>query len=413
MIWHPFNQYSLNAEFPLIKFGKGVYLYDEQNRPIIDAISSWWVNLHGHANPFIAEAIYKQALQLEQVIFANFTHEPAETLAKNLLPLLPGKMDYLFFSDNGSTSTEVAIKIAVQYFHNQGIRKNIILAFENAYHGDTFGAMSVSGRNIFNLPFIDMLFEVIFLPTPNMENIDDILERCQQICKTRQVAALIVEPLVQAAGGMIFYEARFLDEILSLIKKNDVIFIADEVMTGFGRTGTLFSCDQLNQKPDIICLSKGITGGFLPLGVTACKSYIFDAFCSSEFHKTFFHGHSYTANPLACAAANASLKLTLQPETKSSWQLIENQHMEFSNMVKNHPKLKNVRYLGTIWAAEIEQPKSSYENPMSYLWAKKAIEKGVLLRPLGNTLYILPPYCISTNELHQVYDVILQILEEV
>jgi adenosylmethionine-8-amino-7-oxononanoate aminotransferase len=273
--------------------------------------------------------------------------------------------------------------------------------------------MSVSGRNIFNLPFMDMLFEVIFLPTPNMENIDDILERCQQICKTRQVAALIVEPLVQAAGGMIFYEARFLDEILSLIKKNDVIFIADEVMTGFGRTGTLFSCDQLNQKPDIICLSKGITGGFLPLGVTACKSYIFDAFCSSEFHKTFFHGHSYTANPLACAAANASLKLTLQPETKSSWQLIENQHMEFSNMVKNHPKLKNVRYLGTIWAAEIEQPKSSYENPMSYLWAKKAIEKGVLLRPLGNTLYILPPYCISNNELNQVYDVILQILEEV
>lgn len=412
MIWHPFNQYYFNSDFIKISFGKGVYLFDDQHQPIIDAISSWWVNLHGHAHPLIAQAIYEQALQLEQVIFANFTHEPAEKLATNLLPLLPGKMDYLFFSDNGSTSTEVAIKMAVQYFHNQGVKKNKILAFENAYHGDTFGAMSVSGRGIFNIPFFDMFFEVLFIPIPTLENIDEILERCHSFCKNQEVAAFILEPLVQGAGGMKIYEARYLNEILSLIKKNDILFIADEVMTGFGRTGTLFACDQLAQKPDIICLSKGITGGFLPLGVTACKSYIFEAFKSAEFSKTFFHGHSYTANPLACAAANASLKLTLSPETQEAWQRIENQHIEFSSMVQNHPKLNNVRHLGTIWAAEISDKNSHYENPMSYIWAKKAIQKGVLLRPLGNTLYILPPYCITKDELHKVYEVILEILEE-
>lgn len=412
MIWHPFNQYFYNSDFPKITHGKGVYLFDIHQNPIIDAISSWWVNLHGHANPIIAKAIYEQALQLEQVIFANFTHEPAEHLAQNLLPLLPGKMDYLFFSDNGSTSTEVAIKMAIQYFHNQGIKKNKIIAFENAYHGDTFGAMSVSGRGIFNIPFFDMLFEVIFLPIPKLENIDDILETCYQVCKKQEVAAIILEPLIQGAGGMKIYEARYIDEILSLIKKNDILFIADEVMTGFGRTGTLFACDQLQQKPDIICLSKGITGGFLPLGVTACKSYIFDAFKSSEFTKTFFHGHSYTANPLACAAANASLKLTTSLETQKAIEKIQNQHIEFCSIVHNHPKLKNVRYLGTIWAAEIEDNQSHYENPISYVWAKKAIQKGVLLRPLGNTLYILPPYCITQDELNKVYDVILEILEE-
>ncbi len=412
MLWHPFNQYQLNSEFPKISYGKGVYLYDIHQQPILDAISSWWVNLHGHANPIIAKAIYEQALKLEQVIFANFTHEPAEQLAKNLLPLLPGKMDYLFFSDNGSTSTEVAIKMAIQYFHNQGIKKNKIIAFENAYHGDTFGAMSVSGRGIFNIPFFDMLFEVIFIPIPTLENIDEILETCNQICKKQEVAAIILEPLVQGAGGMKMYEARYLDEILALIKKNDILFIADEVMTGFGRTGTLFASNQLQQKPDIICLSKGITGGFLPLGVTACKSYIFDAFKSSEFTKTFFHGHSYTANPLACAAANASLILTTSLETQQAWEKIENQHIEFSSMAQNHPKLKNIRHLGTIWAAEIEDSNSHYENPMSYIWAKKAIQKGVLLRPLGNTLYILPPYCINKDELNKVYEVILEILED-
>ncbi len=412
MIWHPFNQYHFNSEFPEISSGKGVYLYDYKEKPILDAISSWWVNLHGHANPIIAKAIYEQALKLEQVIFANFTHEPAEQLAKNLLPLLPGKMDYLFFSDNGSTSTEVAIKMAIQYFHNQGIQKNKIIAFENAYHGDTFGAMSVSGRGIFNIPFFDMLFEVIFIPIPTLENIEEILETCNKICKKQEVAAIILEPLVQGAGGMNMYEARYLDEILTLIKKNDILFIADEVMTGFGRTGTLFASNQLQQKPDIICLSKGITGGFLPLGVTACKSYIFEAFKSSVFTKTFFHGHSYTANPLACAAANASLTLTTSLETQQALELIENQHINFSSVVQNHSKLKNIRHLGTIWAAEIEDKQSHYENPMSYVWAKKAIQKGVLLRPLGNTLYILPPYCITKDELNKVYEVILEILED-
>jgi len=412
MIWHPFNQYYYKSEFEKILYGKGVYLYDQNHRPIIDAISSWWVNLHGHANPVIADAIYQQALKLEQVIFANFSHEPAEELAKNLLPLLPGGMDYLFFSDNGSTSTEVALKMAVQYFHNQGIKKNKFFVFENAYHGDTFGAMAVSGKNLFTLPFFSMLFEVITLPLPNMENIEEILEICEKNAKSMDVAAIILEPLVQGAGGMKFYEPRFLDEILAFIKKNDILFIADEVMTGFGRTGTLFATEKIKHKPDIICLSKGITGGFLPLGVTACKSFIFDAFISSEFNKTFFHGHSYTANPLACAAAIASLKLTTDPSTYESWKQIENQHIEFSSLVKNHKKLKNVRYLGTIWAAEIEDPKSHYENPMSYEWAKKAIQKGVLLRPLGNTLYILPPYCITKEQLNQIYDVILQILDE-
>lgn len=412
MIWHPFTQHAILPEVIKIHSGKDAMLFLEDGNILLDAISSWWVNLHGHANPVIADAIFQQAHTLEQVIFASFSHHPAEQLAQDLLPLLPGNMEYLFFSDDGSTAVEVALKMSFQYFHNQGIKKNKIIALENAYHGDTFGAMAVSGRSVFNKPFQDLFFEVIFIPVPTLDNIEDVLEQVKKLALNEDIAAVIVEPVVQGVAGMNIYEPKFLDEVLDILLTKDVLFIADEIMTGFGRTGTLFASEQLRHKPDLICLSKGITGGFLPLGVTACKKFIYDVFHSKDVTKTFFHGHSYTANPLACAAANASLKLTMHPNTRYQWKNIEQCHWKFHEVIQNHPKIQNSRVKGTIWAAEIVSDNASFQNPLSIEFMKRAVQGGVLLRPLANSLYILPPYCITNTQLEKIYNTIINILDE-
>lgn len=412
MIWHPFTQHAILPEVIKIHSGKDAMLFLEDGSILIDAISSWWVNLHGHARPEIADAIFQQAYTLEQVIFASFSHHPAEQLAHDLLPLLPGNMEYLFFSDDGSTAVEVALKMSFQYFHNQGIKKTKIIALENAYHGDTFGAMAVSARSVFNKPFQDFFFEVIFIPVPTLDNIEDVLDQVKKLALKEDIAAVIVEPVVQGVAGMNMYEPKFLDEVLDILLTKDVLFIADEIMTGFGRTGTLFASEQLRHKPDLICLSKGITGGFLPLGVTACKKFIYDAFHSKDVTKTFFHGHSYTANPLACAAANASLKLTTHPHTRNQWKNIEHSHWQFHEVIQNHPKIQNSRVKGTIWAAEIVSDNSSFQNPLSVEFMKRALQNGVLLRPLANSLYILPPYCITISQLEKTYNTIINILDE-
>jgi adenosylmethionine-8-amino-7-oxononanoate aminotransferase len=454
VVWHPYTQQKYAADpIPVVK-ADGVYLIDAADNYYIDAISSWWVNLHGHSHPHIAEKIYQQAKTLEHVIFAGFTHKPAIELAERLLAILPGDFSKVFYSDNGSTAVEVAIKMAIQYWWNlkpevgnresnvgsqesgnKGIRRrNKILALKNSYHGDTFGAMSVSDRGIFTLAFHDKLFEVIFIDPSEFEDISRNLQN--GIFQPRsaipegsslttqhsplsfygdEIACFIYEPLLQGAGGMKVFESKTLNQFLGSCKAYGIICIADEVMTGFGRTGHLFASEYIETKPDIICLSKGLTGGTMALGVTACSKKIHDAFVSKDKLKTFFHGHSYTANPLACAAALASLELLLLQSCLDNIERINQQHRQFLHRLEtsNHKlETKNHRCLGTILAFEIETGKDEYLNNISSIITRKALSKGVFLRPLGNTVYIMPPYCITAIQLQQVYDVLLEIVNE-
>ncbi len=412
VIWHPFtHQKNSLPPIPIVK-GQGSLLIAEDGSSYIDAISSWWVNLHGHAHPYIAEKIYQQALQLEQVIFAGFTHEPAVQLAERLLPVLPGSFARVFFSDNGSTSTEVALKMAIQYWwNNDQPQRKKILAFTNSYHGDTFGAMSVSDRSVFTLAFHDHLFEVIFIDTPTKENIKELKNRID--IHSHEIAAFIYEPLIQGAGGIKMYDPLLLNELLHSAKNKGIICIADEVMTGFYRTGQFFASEYMDQKPDIICLSKGLTGGTMALGITACTNAIYQAYVTEDKYKTFFHGHSFTANPLACTAALASLDL-LEKELcieQIKWITRENENFALK-LHSGEFKIKNLRTLGTILAFELDNGKDEYLNTISTVFTQKAIAKGIYLRPLGNTVYLMPPYCITLEELSKIYTCIETILGE-
>lgn len=412
VIWHPFTpQKNHPSCIPIVK-AKDSLLYDDEGNSYIDSISSWWVTLHGHANAYIAKQVYEQALQLEQVIFAGFTHEPAVALAEQLLSLLPGDFSKVFYSDNGSTSVEVALKMALQFWWNKNLKedttqaastKTKILAFNNSYHGDTFGGMSVSHRSVFTHAFNDLLFDVIFVDTPTTENIEETKHKIRQ--QANEMAAFIYEPLVQGAGGMCMYDAELLNELIRTCKKENIICIADEVMTGFGRTGKLFASDYVPEKPDIICISKGLTGGTMALGVTACNNKIYEAFNSSNKLKTFFHGHSFTANPLACRAALASLHLLTHPTTILALETIVNEvklfYKELSSLAS--PKIKNLRCLGTIIAFEYEAAQHNYLNNTALVITQLALQQGVYLRPLGNTVYIMPPYCITKDELNKVF----------
>ncbi len=411
-IWHPFT-HQLNAKQNInIVKGEGIYLIDETGNKYIDAISSWWVNLHGHCNPYISQKISEQLFTLEHSIFSDFTHQPAVTLAERLLQHLPKNQSKLFYSDNGSTAVEVALKMTLQYWHNKGEQKTTFIAFENAYHGDTFGSMSVGARNVFNNAFENLLFNVAHIPLPTHENIEQLKETLQFWFNNHNIAGFIFEPIIQGAGGMQMYSAELLDELILLAKSQNVITIADEVMTGFGRTGTFFANNQLKNKADIICLSKGLTGGYMPLGVTSCTQFIYDAFVTEDRTKTFFHGHSYTANPTACAAALASLDLLEKEETQEQIQRINKQHLLFQNKIKLHKKLADVRVLGTIIAFELKtEEHTHYLNNASQSIADYFLGKGILLRPLGNIFYILPPYVISKSELNFIYTCIEEFLD--
>ncbi len=409
-IWHPFTQHQTAGNNIAIAFGDGALLYDEHGNSYIDAVSSWWTNLFGHANPVIAQSIKDQLDILEHVIFAGFTHQPAIELSERLLRMLPGHQAKAFFSDNGSTCVEVALKMAIQYWHNLGQDKHTIIAFRNAYHGDTFGAMSVGARGLFNRPFEPFMFQVIFLDVPTADNIESVKTTLNDIIRTHHVAAFIFEPLVQGSAGMLMYEPQHLDALLEIAQQSQVLCIADEVFTGFGRTGKPFATDYLSHKPDIYCLSKGITGGFMPLGVTTCTQAIYDAFLSEDKLKTLLHGHSYTGNPLACAAANASMQLLQQSEDMLK-QLVKWQSAHLA-VLRKHPTTENVRQLGTIVAFDIKtEATSGYFNHLRDFLYKEFIQRGVLLRPLGNTVYVLPPYVIEKEQLQKVYDAIFEVLE--
>ncbi len=408
VIWHPYTRQK-NRTPPLgLVRGQGALLFDEGGRGYIDASSSWWVNLHGHAHPYIAESIYRQALQLEHVIFAGYTHEPAVRLAERLLPILPGDFSRVFYSDNGSTAVEVALKMAIQYWWNKGVKRPTFIAFHHSYHGDTFGAMSVSERSIFTMAFRDYLFDVVFIDRPTGENIDRLRKEIRAL--GAQAAAFIYEPLLQGAGGMRMYEAAHLDPLLETCKEQGILCIADEVMTGFGRTGKLFASEYTRIKPDIICLSKGISGGTLALGLTACTDELYQPFVDDDKLKTLFHGHSFTANPITCAAALASLDLLEDPACADRRERIHRQHEAFRQQIKNHRLVKNVRVLGTVVAFDLDRGDDGYLNDIGAALAAHALEQGVMLRPMGNNVYVLPPYCITEEELEQVYACITDFL---
>ena len=412
-IWHPFTSFGDGSQPVHIVSANGIYLHSSDGRKIIDAISSWWVNLHGHANPEIALAIYEQAQKLEHVIFAGFTHDPAITLARNLLSVLPSNQNRIFFSDNGSTAVEVAIKMALQYFYNGGNPRKKVMAFEGSYHGDTFGSMSVGSRGAFTAPFNDLLFEVAFIDVPRADNFEQVLKAFQDNARKGDVAAFIFEPLVQGAGGMVMYEPVYLQRLMDEAAKHGIVTIADEVFTGFGRTGKWFASDYLNAQPDIVTVSKGITGGTLPLGVTACSEKIAGAFQSANPAHTFFHGHSYTANPISCAAANASFAITSRAETWEKIRMIEGLHQDFLRQIQSNPHVKSCRSLGTILAVEINTGSdTSYFNSIRKKIYTYFLERNILLRPLGNVVYILPPYVITEEELSAVYSAIKEFLNE-
>ncbi|AFM03404.1 adenosylmethionine-8-amino-7-oxononanoate transaminase [Bernardetia litoralis DSM 6794] len=417
-IWHPFTPLAEGYDPLEIVKANGMYIYTKDERKILDAVSSWWVNIHGHANKKIADAISEQAHSLEHVIFAGFTHQPAEELAKSLIELLPS-MNKVFFSDDGSTAIEVALKICLQHFHNKNKDKTRtkIIAIEGAYHGDTFGAMAVCDRTPFNASFNSLLFDVEFIPRPTEENWMEVKEKFIQIVKTGEVAAFIFEPIIQGAGGMQTYSPKHLDELIKLAHNKNTFCIADEIMTGFGRTDHLFASEYLQEKPDLICLSKGITGGFLPLAVTLCTKEVAQPFYDNDILKTFFHGHSYTGNPIACAAANASLEILLSDECFQNRKRIAEKHNNFAKQINSNNKLKDkileVRTCGTIFALELRtEEQTSYFNE----WRKNIynyfLDKNILLRPLGNVIYMIPPYIITDEELDLVYNEILNFLEK-
>ena len=401
-IWHPYTQMQ-NATPPIpIVSGEGVYLIAEDGKKYIDAVSSWWVNIHGHSHPYIAQKVAGQLLRLEHVIFAGFTHPGAIELAERLLSILPSGQSKVFYSDNGSTAVEVALKMCFQYLSNLGAPRTKVLAFNNSYHGDTFGAMAVSSRSAFTQPFEKLLFDVEFIDIPDAGNIEKLKGYISDCASN--LAAFIFEPLVQGAGGMQMYEAQYLDELILHCKKNEVLTIADEVMTGFGRTGKLFASDYLSEQADLMCFSKGLTGGTMALGVTTCTSAIYNAFLSDDKLKTLFHGHSFTANPVACAAALASMDLLLDKKTLSNIDRITQSHHRFLNKIKDHPRLKNIRQTGTILALEWNSTgETSYFNNLRDNLYNYFLDQGIILRPLGNIIYVLPPYCINTEELNYVY----------
>lgn len=412
-VWHPFTHLKY-AEAPvhLIR-GEGAYFYDADGNKLLDATSSWWVNLHGHCHPYISKKVSEQLNTLEHAIFSSFTHQPAVNLAERLIKHLPVNQSKIFYSDNGSTAVEVALKMVLQYWHNNDVQKKKFIAFENAYHGDTFGGMSVGARNVFNNAFENLLFDVIHIPLPTAENIEQLKSTLQSwFTNHNDIAGFIFEPLVQGAAGMLMYEAKYLDELIALCRNNQIICIADEVMTGFGRTGKFFANDYLKHKSDIVCLSKGLTGGYMPLGATSCAQFIYDACVSDDKTKTFFHGHSYTANPTACAAALASMDLMENEDTRQQIKMISTLHSQFVTKHKQHSILTDIRSLGTILALEIRTTEQThYLNNASESIAAYFLKKQIIVRPLGNILYFIPPYCITENELHNVYSLIDEFLQ--
>ena len=406
-IWHPFTQHALQPDMVRIARGEGAYLHTADNRRIIDAIASWWVVTHGHCHPEIVRAIQQQAEQLNQIIFAGHTHEPAEQVASAMLKLAPPGLDYVFFSDSGSTSVEVALKMALGYWHNIEEPRSRIVVMQHSYHGDTIGAMSVGARGVFNAAYGPLLFDVVTVPFPQEGKEQETLDALEAACRG-EPAAFIVEPLILGAGGMLTYPPWVLKEMKRICEASRVWFIADEVMTGWGRTGTLFACEQADVVPDIACYSKGLTGGSLPLAVTLCREEIFEAHFSTDRSRTFFHSSSYTANPIACAAAKANLDLWLDPAVRARVAGVTAMQEKALAPFRTDERFRNVRRCGTITAMDLDVRDSGYLANIGPKLLAFFASRNLLVRPLGNTIYVMPPYCISQTDLDEIYGAIAE-----
>lgn len=410
-IWHPMTQHGIFPDSINVTHAKGTHLYTKDGKEIIDGIASWWLNTHGHCHPNIVKAVQEQAAKLEQVIFAGFTHDPAEQLTEKLLSTVHKSMgdhlQYIFYSDSGSTAIEVALKMAIGYFEHNSKPRHKIIALEGGYHGDTFGTMSTGARSVFNKLYEPLLFDVEFIPFPEgdgantLKAFQDILTQNQG-----QIAALILEPLIQGAAGMHIYSAETLKSLHALCQEHGTLLIADEVMTGFGRTGSMFACEQAGISPDLLCLSKGITGGFLPMGATLASTEIYDSFFSDDRAKTFFHSTSFTGNALACAAAIASLEIWETEPVLENIQKIEHQHIQAAKRFDTHGNVSATRVKGSILALDIIDPNPGYLSNLGPWLYNYFLDHNILLRPIGNTIYILPPYCITPDELTTIYNAI-------
>jgi adenosylmethionine---8-amino-7-oxononanoate aminotransferase len=405
-VWHPFTQHAVHGEIPSIVRTGGAWLEAADGRRIFDAISSWWVITHGHCYRPIMQAIRAETERLDQVIFAGFTHPPAEELARQLIAITPSELTHVFFSDSGSTAVEVALKMALGFWLHSGEGRRHILALERAYHGDTIGGMSVGERGVFNAPYDPLLFDVGRLPFPHQGRERETLDALDQACRERPVAALIVEPLILGAGGMLIYQPTVLAEMARICRHHGVLLIADEVMTGWGRTGTLFACEQAGIVPDIACYSKGLTGGVLPLAVTLCQRAIFDAHYAEDRRKTFFHSSSYTANPIACAAALANLKVWRSEPVRERIAALAEVHTKALDRFRDDRRFENVRQLGTIAALDLVVNDSGYLADIGPRLYRHFLARDMLVRPLGNTIYLMPPYCSTADELSAVYEAI-------
>ncbi|WP_276815997.1 adenosylmethionine--8-amino-7-oxononanoate transaminase [Chlamydia gallinacea] len=400
-IWYPFTQPELDGNPIHIARGQGAYLYTSTDTAYLDAISSWWCNLHGHAHPQIANAIAKQAQQLEHVMFANLTHTPAEQLCYKLIKVLPPGLEKCFFSDNGSCAIEVAIKITIQYFFNKKRKRLRFVSFKQGYHGDTLGAMSVAGPSDITKPFHSLFFPVDTIPPPYYGQEEQSIKQAKALFSSGEIAGFIYEPMLQGVAGMRLHNPEGLNYILQLAKQYDVICIADEILTGFGRTGPLFASQSMQTLPDILCLSKGLTGGFLPLAVTITRDEIYRAFVGKDRHQAFLHGHTFTANPLGCAAALASLDLTLSTQCAQQRKMIESCHKQFQS--RYGELWERCEVLGTILAIDYPSASKGYFSNARNTLYNFFIQNHIILRPIGNTVYVLPPYCIQEKELHKIY----------
>ena len=412
-IWHPFTQHGLGEPIPEIARAEGAALYKADGTRIIDAISSWWVQTHGHCHPKIVAAIQQQSARLDQMIFAGWTHEPARELADGLTEFLPQSLEHIFFSDSGSTAVEVALKMALGYWHNRGESRQKILVMEHSYHGDTIGAMSVGARGVFNQAYAPLLFDVGTISFPEAGAEQRTLDQLENFCRAKDgsPAALIVEPLILGAGGMKIYSPELLKQMADICRKHDVLFIADEVMTGWGRTGTVFACEQAGVEPDILCMAKGLTGGVIPLAVTAASDVVYQAHYSQDRARMFFHSSSFTANPIACAAANANLSIWREEPVEQRLKTIITAHQSFSERLKHRSVISGLRQCGTIMALEIEDAASGYMSGLGPALLGFFRDRNILLRPLGNTVYIMPPYCIGPGDLESVYGVIEEAID--
>lgn len=418
-IWHPMTQHAVMPPEIFIDRAEGAHLHTKDGRKIIDGISSWWVNTHGHCHPKIVKAVQDQAEKLEQVIFAGFTHAPAEKLTQKLLQTtrasLGRHLEFVFYSDSGSTAVEVALKMAIGYFKNTGAPRTKVVALEGGYHGDTFGAMSAGARGVFTESYEHFLFDVEHLPFPSRGEEFKTIEHFEKLLKREggNIAALILEPLVQGASGMKTYSPEVLKRLHELCKQYGALLIADEVMTGFGRTGTMFACEQAGIAPDLLCLSKGLTGGFLPMGATLASKAIYEAFYRDDRSKAFFHSTSFTANPMACAAALASLEIWDEEPVMESLHRIEKSHRRAAGWFSARADVAEVRVIGTVFALDMYDSVNGYLSPIGPEIYEFMLENDVLLRPIGNCVYILPPYCIEEQDLERIYETLWRSLDSI